>query len=524
VIRQRGGRARVFWLAALLVLVPTLATASLRDVDADRLDEQLARVASPAQTLPEAAPAPKHFDRLPKTRVRGLALGLTCAIGGDDGLTCGTRRAYATAYGATASDPLLYAKARFYDPETARFTSQDSYLGKPDDPPSLHRYFYANDRPTYFVDPTGHNVAPAGDPMSERMTPEQTREFLEETGRGVANVAKGWARAALAFAASRVQRIPKALYATVSPVGALELTRDDLTDLYQGAKHYKEGVDLVRNAPSGTVAGTILENTDEFQQHVGGGVFDAQGIAATGYGGIGMLRGLLKGAPVPATAGEVSNLAPARQLSAPAGEVINTVRNSEGVYVPEWEAGTSTGTAVAMSEKAPLAVPGTESVRPSLSAGGRGAIGLLTTGNTTSRTLNQVRSLGGEERWQGAEEYVRELYGSQGERHYPIPSVEGSHPVTGTGGRFVDAPVDLQSGGTLANEVKTYRQWITRQGTPQRNLVPLNEAIEQQIHKEIWLRRHMTGYDPRWLFIDAGPSQELADRLARERISTVQYK
>src|SRR5262249_32597545 len=51
---------------------------------------------------------------------------------------------------------LYYANARFYDPETARFTSQDSYLGQADDPPSLHRYFYANDNPTRYVDPTGH--------------------------------------------------------------------------------------------------------------------------------------------------------------------------------------------------------------------------------------------------------------------------------------------------------------------------------------------------------------------------------
>jgi hypothetical protein len=46
--------------------------------------------------------------------------------------------------------------ARFYDPEVGRFTSQDSYLGEINDPPSLHRYFYANANPTRYVDPTGH--------------------------------------------------------------------------------------------------------------------------------------------------------------------------------------------------------------------------------------------------------------------------------------------------------------------------------------------------------------------------------
>ncbi|MEO8362648.1 MAG: RHS repeat-associated core domain-containing protein, partial [Vicinamibacteria bacterium] len=51
---------------------------------------------------------------------------------------------------------LYYAKARYYDPFTARFTQSDSFLGNIDDPPSLHRYFYAADNPTRYVDPTGH--------------------------------------------------------------------------------------------------------------------------------------------------------------------------------------------------------------------------------------------------------------------------------------------------------------------------------------------------------------------------------
>ena len=53
---------------------------------------------------------------------------------------------------------LYYAKARYYDPFTARFTQADSFLGTLDDPPSLHRYLYANANPTMFVDPTGHIV------------------------------------------------------------------------------------------------------------------------------------------------------------------------------------------------------------------------------------------------------------------------------------------------------------------------------------------------------------------------------
>jgi RHS repeat-associated protein len=51
---------------------------------------------------------------------------------------------------------LIYAKARYYDPDTARFLSQDSYLGESETPPSLHRYLYAYANPTVWIDPTGH--------------------------------------------------------------------------------------------------------------------------------------------------------------------------------------------------------------------------------------------------------------------------------------------------------------------------------------------------------------------------------
>lgn len=50
---------------------------------------------------------------------------------------------------------LIYFGARFYDPDTARFINQDSYLGKSNTPPSLHRYLYAYSNPTVWVDPTG---------------------------------------------------------------------------------------------------------------------------------------------------------------------------------------------------------------------------------------------------------------------------------------------------------------------------------------------------------------------------------
>ncbi|MFA7059874.1 MAG: Ig-like domain-containing protein [Pedobacter sp.] len=51
---------------------------------------------------------------------------------------------------------LVYFGARYYDPDTGRFISQDEYLGEAEEPPSLHRYLYAYSNPTFFVDLEGY--------------------------------------------------------------------------------------------------------------------------------------------------------------------------------------------------------------------------------------------------------------------------------------------------------------------------------------------------------------------------------
>ena len=51
-----------------------------------------------------------------------------------------------------------------------RFTSQDSFLGNLDQPPSLHRYVYGWNRPTFWRDPSGH--AP-GDEQDEQKLQRQ---------------------------------------------------------------------------------------------------------------------------------------------------------------------------------------------------------------------------------------------------------------------------------------------------------------------------------------------------------------
>ncbi|MEN6471526.1 MAG: RHS repeat-associated core domain-containing protein [Clostridiaceae bacterium] len=54
------------------------------------------------------------------------------------------------------STGLQYMNARFYNPSTGRFLSQDSYGGNPYDPWTQHLYNYCGNNPTSMIDPTGH--------------------------------------------------------------------------------------------------------------------------------------------------------------------------------------------------------------------------------------------------------------------------------------------------------------------------------------------------------------------------------
>ena len=51
---------------------------------------------------------------------------------------------------------LLYMNARYYNPATARFLSQDTYTGSASDPWTQHLYAYCNNNPVNMIDPTGH--------------------------------------------------------------------------------------------------------------------------------------------------------------------------------------------------------------------------------------------------------------------------------------------------------------------------------------------------------------------------------
>jgi RHS repeat-associated protein len=56
-----------------------------------------------------------------------------------------------------AETGLYYLRARYYDPYTGRFISEDSYWGEDSNPLSLNLYTYGYNNPLMYIDPTGHS-------------------------------------------------------------------------------------------------------------------------------------------------------------------------------------------------------------------------------------------------------------------------------------------------------------------------------------------------------------------------------
>jgi len=170
--------------------------------------------------------------------------------------------------------------------------------------------------------------------------------------------------------------------------------------------------------------------------------------------------------------------------------------------------------------RAPLALP------PGLASQSRNQVL-----RSRSRARSQPGTGGRGGRWQAGEEWTRQLYRARPERHYPLAPVDDpDFPVTAPGGRFVDAsaPVELLGGMTLAIEVKTYARFRTvtlasGQRVTQKVEVPLSPRIREQVNKDVQLRREDPTFDPRWVFVGAGPSPELRAYLARARIIFVEH-
>ncbi|MGW2253158.1 hypothetical protein ACWCXH_23580 [Kitasatospora sp. NPDC001660] len=149
---------------------------------------------------------------------------------------------------------------------------------------------------------------------------------------------------------------------------------------------------------------------------------------------------------------------------------------------------------------------------------------------TAERTLHQMRAMrSGRARFNGAEDYLREMTGGGPEKPYPVPKNDHPYyPVSTPGGRKVDVPVHMPDGRTLAVEVKHYQEWRTitlKDGSTRRvkGEVPLSDKIKEQINKDLALRRADPKFDPRWVFLHAPPSQALRNYLTQARVIFIEY-
>jgi hypothetical protein len=148
-----------------------------------------------------------------------------------------------------------------------------------------------------------------------------------------------------------------------------------------------------------------------------------------------------------------------------------------------------------------------------------------------TKSIQQVRNIRDlRTRWSAAEDNARQRYGGGAERGYPVPAnADPDFPINKATTRKVDCPVDLPGGRTLAVEVKMYQQYrnieiAPGEFAPQKVEVPLSAHIREQINKDVALRNADSGFDPRWEFQGAGPSQELRDYLTKAGIIFIEHK
>ncbi|OGU23908.1 MAG: hypothetical protein A2X85_12295 [Geobacteraceae bacterium GWF2_54_21] len=92
---------------------------------------------------------------------------------------------------------LVYFGARYYDPDTARFTTQDTYLGEQNTPPSLHRFLYAYSNPTVYIDLEGYASEESEKSLWGRFTgwvekkKEQASKWVGKQAEGLTNRFRG---------------------------------------------------------------------------------------------------------------------------------------------------------------------------------------------------------------------------------------------------------------------------------------------------------------------------------------------
>ncbi len=179
---------------------------------------------------------------------------------------------------------LIYAKARFYDPQLGRFLSHDPVDGDLTNPPSLHKYLYAFQNPTVFVDPDGRIavVGNAADKISETAGVEanaaRAKEVEEESGKsaGISSAIGGGLVGLVADAAAGainvVNTVVNVVVAGVAPNS--ELGQEAAVELNDTIDSTVETMQVVIENPA-AVGGAIVDAVVETGKGVARGDVEA---------------------------------------------------------------------------------------------------------------------------------------------------------------------------------------------------------------------------------------------------------
>jgi RHS repeat-associated protein len=158
-----------------------------------------------------------------------------------------------------AESNLFYFGARYYDPETGRFLTNDPVAGDALNPPSLHKYLYAYDSPMVYTDPWGETSLGewVGDFSSEQFSKEH---WWSNLGGKAAAIGLTALHASFEFA-------------SVGAVGKIDRAQEQLD---RGEIDRYEYIEKVSYAGAGTVVTMAAGGA--------GGALAARGAAALGLG------------------------------------------------------------------------------------------------------------------------------------------------------------------------------------------------------------------------------------------------
>ena len=179
---------------------------------------------------------------------------------------------------------LLYMNARYYNPATARFLSQDTYTGSASDPWTQHLYAYCNNNPVNMVDPTGHMPKgirlPISIPMKPLFDEEQSKEIVRTAAVAI-SIAEALAEYDLYQSADEAAiAVAPELYDLTYKSG-LEYKANIYSLNYGGQKLYFTG--MVMQGEHNNVVLPMISSTlaGSFLNIIGGGAIQNEGFIHT---------------------------------------------------------------------------------------------------------------------------------------------------------------------------------------------------------------------------------------------------